>query len=356
MLPYFLLFALPTMGAIFSSPDSNRREAVLWISFGVIMAFMIGFRYRVGADWGWLQYFFQLLYGKDFGTAIRSTDPAYGALMWLVANSGLNVWVINLVGGTVFAFGLLRFCRYESSPWITAVVAVPYLVTVVAMGYDRQAVAIGFVMIGLVSLQQGSFRWFAAMVVAAASCHISALLVAPIGLLGYRRMKVWQLVVVSAVGVAMALYMALESAQQLADAYFMAQYDSSGAVIRVSIVVSAAVGFFLLRRKLVRNVDEMRLWTAMSVGAILLVPMFWIVPSSTAVDRLGLYFLPLELFVFGRLPSALARSPEIYQVLMAMIIIFSGVELYVWLRYADTAFTWLPYQLFPWNALTGSQS
>lgn len=354
MIPYFVLLSLPALGALGSARGNIRRQdPVPWVGFGIILVFMIGFRYRVGADWGWIQYFLDKAAGQTVASVLQATDPGYSVLIWLFARSGLNVWIINIFGATIFAYGLIRFCRREPHPWLTATVAVPYLVVVVAMGYDRQSIAIALAMNGLVALQERSLTHFFLWVAAATSFHTSALVLAPIGLIGYRRLALWQRVVLGAIGLRIAIYLVGASTENLASTYMALGLNSRGAGVRLGILVAAGAIFVLWRNRFARSIDEARVWTPMAIGAMLLPLMLLVVPSSTAVDRIGLYFIPVELLVFGRLPSAFGRKSGGYRLLVYGVISYSFVELMVWLNWADTAFTWLPYQFFPWGALLG---
>jgi hypothetical protein len=68
-----------------------------------------------------------------------------------------------------------------------------------------------------------------------------------------------------------------------------------------------------------------------------------VVPSSTAIDRLALYIIPLQLAVLSRLPIAFNRSGSLRLVIMA----YSAGVLFVWLNFAKHAEYWLPYQFYP---------
>ena len=62
-----------------------------------------------------------------------------------------------------------------------------------------------------------------------------------------------------------------------------------------------------------------------------------------AVDRVALYFLPIQLVVFVCLPFLLqARFDP--RLLRVGIVAGYAVVLYVWLNYANHAYFWLPYQ------------
>jgi len=87
-------------------------------------------------------------------------------------------------------------------------------------------------------------------------------------------------------------------------------------------------------------------WTWISLIALLFVPIFFLSPSSTAVDRVALYFIPLQIYVFSRLPDALWRGRHRLAV-RGMVTGYYGLVMFVWLNYATHSRYWLPYQFYP---------
>ena len=69
-------------------------------------------------------------------------------------------------------------------------------------------------------------------------------------------------------------------------------------------------------------------------------------PSSTAVDRMALYLVPLQLFVLSRVPDALGRDPTVRRLLTLGIVAYCGAVEFVWLNFADHAENWVPYRSF----------
>jgi len=67
------------------------------------------------------------------------------------------------------------------------------------------------------------------------------------------------------------------------------------------------------------------------------------IASSTALDRLALYWIPLQLLVGSRLPdtSLFGISPVLWN---QLLVGFSLAVLLMWLFFADNSFTWLPYR------------
>jgi|GEM_PF-5594608 len=67
-------------------------------------------------------------------------------------------------------------------------------------------------------------------------------------------------------------------------------------------------------------------------------------PSSTVVDRLALYILPLQLGILSRLPGTVI-GPALG---WGVVVVYSFLVQFVWLNYAAHANYWVPYQFYPW--------
>lgn len=66
--------------------------------------------------------------------------------------------------------------------------------------------------------------------------------------------------------------------------------------------------------------------------------------ASTAMDRIGLYMLPIQLVVFSYLPEIFSKSRALSQWIVFGVISYYGLVLFVWLNFATHANLWLPYQ------------
>ncbi len=278
---------------------------------------------------------------------VQSGDSAYNALTWLSAHAGAGIYGVNLVCAMVFAFGLMVFCQNTPRPWLSLSVAVPYLVIVVAMGYTRQGVAIGLVMLGLVALEKGSIAKFVVWVVVAALFHKTALILMPMAI--FARRKNWvALAGLLLTAVLMFFLLLAENVDNLVAGYITDQYASSGAAIRIAMnAVPAAV--FLMFRQQFNLTDAQRIfWTWMSLGGLAFIGLLAVSPSSTAVDRVALYWIPLQLYVWSRLPAAMARSHNAQLPWVVGVLMYSLTVQFVWLFYADHSHLWVPYQFYPW--------
>jgi hypothetical protein len=356
MAPYFLIFFLAASFAVLSPRDAPKSGGGLaaYVLFAILLALMIGFRWRVGGDWSWDVRRMLRLGDADITQYImNSPDPGYAVLMWLGTNSGFNIWFVHLIGGGVFAYGLSRFCLNQIHPWLSMTVAIPYLVIVVAMGYDRQAVAIGFVMLAMIAMRNRSMLRLLGAITLAATMHVTALSLMPVFVFGSRINKFWAAIVGGPIFAAGYFYFLQQRTDSSIQGYINTGYSSSGAAVRVAMNALPACLYFIFRGRLKLDDDERRFADVLALIALAFVGLLFASPSSTAVDRMALYIIPIQLVVLGRLPFALARSSGDYQMLTVAVVAYSAAIMLVWLEFADNANAWVPYSLIDPDELVG---
>ena len=349
MFAYWLLFGVFAVGALAEEPSNHWQRARLDVPFALavlLLMTMVGLRYQVGGDWGSYMRLFSFFDYADFSQIFSGGDPAYEALNWLGKQFGAGIWFVNLVCAALFSWGLYRFARTQPSPWLTVVVAIPYLVIVVAMGYTRQAVAIGILLAGLARFQfHGSVLKFAIYVVIAALFHRTAVIALPLVAIGGHRNKVVNSLIVIFGTAAMYDALVAQQIDQLVNNYVKTDLNSTGAAIRVSMSVIPAAIFLAVRDRLGFLPQEASMWRNFafaSVGSLIALPLF----TSTVVDRLALYLLPLQLAVMPRLSGAIGSN-----VLGKLLVIFYALAIeFTWLNFGNNAYYWLPYRFTPFVA------
>ena len=346
MIPYWLLFGYVFFAAMLSnSSASGRQPSTFPFLVGIaVIAAMVGLRLEVGADWFTYELLYRIAGRFDLWRALSIGDPGYQLVNWTGQQLGFGLWLVNLVCALVFAWGLYRFASAQADPWLALVVAVPYLVIVVAMGYTRQSVAIGIIMAGLASLQRGgSIVKFAVYVAFAALFHKTAVVVLPLVVFAAERNRLLNMIAgIAAIILLYDLFLA-DSVDQFVTNYIEAEYSSQGAAIRVAMNLVPAAIYLAARNRFRYLPLEDRIWRNYSLAAWLFLALLIVVPSSTAVDRLALYIIPLQLAVLSRLPRAFDSS----SVLRLAVMAYSGIVLFVWLNFARHAHAWIPYQFYP---------
>jgi hypothetical protein len=345
MLIYWALFAFFAAGALLAPTGGGRTHSRPLLALGaVITALLIGLRYKVGGDWETYDYLFSYAGHVSLGRVLKFGDPAFQLLNWGIAQFGIRVWAVNLVCGALFAWGLWRFSKAQPEPWLAFAVAIPYMVIVIAMGYTRQAVALGILMAGLASFHRNSSTLrFAIYVVIAALFHKTAVVAFPLVALANPRNRLLNLLIVVAVSYLLYGLFLEDAMEQFVQHYIKTQYSSQGAGIRISMTMLAAIVLWITRGRLGLNETERKLWTNFSLAAVAALVLLFVLPSSTAVDRISLYIIPLQLAVLSRVPLA-TGSPLGGRV---AVLGYSAMVEFVWLNYAQFSKAWVPYHFYP---------
>jgi hypothetical protein len=344
MWTYWLMFLVPAWAVLMPGRLKPSQARVMWILVGVLFALMMGLRHEVGGDWfNYLPHFRETA-SRGFMEVMGRGDPGYYGLNWLVAHAGGDIYTVNLICAAIMMWGTVVFCRAQPNPWLALLAAVPYMLVVVGMGYTRQAVALGFALLGLAALGHGRTRTFVIWIAIGATFHKSAVLLLPIAALAASRNRVMTAGLVGVSTVLLYYLLLADASEALWDNYVEAKYQSDGGLIRVLMNVVPAVLLILFRKHLAPNLQERKLWLWIAVFALACLPLVGF--ASTAVDRVALYLIPIQLFVFARVPR-LARTVRVRTFLVLGVVGYYTAVLFVWLNFATHSQYWLPYQLMP---------
>jgi len=317
---------------------------------GLATALMIGLRYEVGGDWIPYLGIYDQIQLMTFSQAVLSYDPAYSAIVFVAGRLDSGIWLANLVCGLIMTFSIIRFCSRQPNPALTFLVAVPYLIIVVGMGYTRQAVAIGIILAGLADVDKQSTIKLVAYIFLAALFHKTALLVLPIILAPVLRRSVLQSVFGFIVFVALFLLLLRSQTDDLINNYIDSDYASSGAVVRVAMNFVPAVVAIVLRKRMKFSSYQDDMWTAFAAVSLITLPLVLTVSFTTAIDRLALFLIPLQIAILPRVPYVFSGSRSLNAQLTLAVCIYSASVQMVWLLFATNSEFWLPYRAFFINA------
>ena len=344
MIPYYFVWALLALAALGGSRRWNQTTSIgLWL----VLTLLVGLRDQVGGDWFNYLPYLDLQVGQPFAFVFQSEEVGYAIANWLAANLDWGIYGTNTISGALFSVGLVAFCRRQPRPWLALTLAFPYLILVAAMGYTRQGVAIGFEMLALLALERGRVVLYIAWLALAATFHKTALvmLVLPaITLSGsFRFVNLLRLGFLLGAGWGLFTSLLSDSVESFQSGYLDAGYQSQGALIRILLCLLPALIFLLQRQRFPLTTQQRSIWTVMALLAVAAAVALVLSPSSTAVDRISLYLIPLQLFVGARLPDIrpLGLKAAAWNQLLVLL---SLAVLSVWLLFANHSSAWLPYR------------
>ncbi len=324
----------------------GMRPAVIVLSIALVL--MMGLRTEVGGDWDAYFNYLESMRGEPVSALLTTNEPGYLFLNWLGANVWGGIYTVNTLSAALLVWGLVSFSLCQPRPLLAMLVAFPYLLMVVGMGYTRQSVAIGLVMLAMVAVFHGRVRFYIAWVMLAVLFHKTAVVMLPFAFFALRRNKLlYGILMVLAGGLLITLL--LPYVDYFFVGYVTSSYESGGAVVRLLMTVGPALVFLLYRRRFGFSVPLQSFWGALSWGSVvLLLLLLWFPENSTAIDRLALYWLPLQLMVLSHLPGIWVLKGLGRSFGALMVAAYSMVLMLGWLLFATHAHAWLPYQFYPW--------
>lgn len=349
---YWFIFLLPAAFALqeraqIYSAKKNKPFPGIWLIIFLGLTLVIGLRHEVGGDWFNYLRNLERAYFERFTYEWWWDDPGYRLLEWIAIYTDWGIYGVNLISACFFSYGLVLFCRHQPRPWLALAVSVPYLVIILGMGYSRQGVALGCLMAGLVGLGRARVRTFLIWTLLGATFHKSALLLLPMAALAASKGRIltslWVLLLVA---MAYPLLIA-DSVESLKTGYLEAQYQSEGTFIRLLMNAVPALIFLYFRKKFDVTLSQGRLWFWFALGSLGLIAVYFITPSTTALDRAALYLLPIQLMVFSYLPQIMGKRHGNNQAWVLAVLAYYAMVEFVWLNFAAHAYAWLPYRWYP---------
>ncbi len=348
MLVYWGMFAVPSLFALIGGEqEQQERGSANWLGLAavfVVFSLLIGLRYETGGDWETYDSMVLGLANEDFLPSLATGDPGFAAISWVSSYLGFGLNGSTTFCGIVLMYGLVRFCRDLSDPWLGIAAAVPYLIIVVGMGYIRQGAAIGFILLALRQFDRGDIAKFLVRAGLAILFHITSICLLPLVGIVILRQRIALLVPTAVLAAGSYYFLLQDRLDALYAGYIEAEYDSSGALVRL-VMNGVPAALFLFYRKSFRGSQNAHLlWLLLATVSLAMLPLLLVVPSTTVLDRFGLYFIPLQMYVFGQLPQVVGGGERGARLVRLAVVSYYAVVLYVWLNYADFAYMWVPYR------------
>ena len=334
---------------------SLRQRQFNWIQFFFIfLAIIIGFRFQIGGDWHSYLFFNEYIADKSLNTFLKiNFDFGYVFLNWIGANIFGGIYLVNFVSALIFLVGLISFALRQNNYWLALVVAFPYLIIVISMGYSRQASAIGFILLAINQLKEANLIRFCFFIFLATLFHKTALLILPIGLMAILRNK--SLLLITLFLLSFAVYFFADGfILGLLNNYLVGDMQSSGAGVRLLLNFIPALFYLYFFRKFNFSDSEKKFWIYISLMAVLIFILNFMFPQSPALDRVSLYFLPIQILVWSNLPFILGPiSNQSIIITICVSLLYLSI-LFVWINFASHSSYWLPYQNFLWEFIWSS--
>jgi hypothetical protein len=249
----------------------------------------------------------------------------------------------------LFCTGLFAFCARQPNRWMALATATPFLVVVAVMSANRQGMAIGVVLLVMSRWSTLSVGRRSLGIVIAALFHASAGFLLILSVLDLRIGKIKKFFLILIVAAASIWLVSRSEAAwgRYTDLYVRQHggVHSPGAIYHLLLNLIPALLMLTFRKhwsRIVRNWPLVHQLCWMSLALLVVLPFF-----TVAIGRMSLYLFPVSISFFNCLPPIIASGQGRAIVRTFSVMILAGI-LFIWLSFANTAHTYLPYQ----NVLT----
>lgn len=348
----FLYLGIFFGSAYFAGMLRNRQVSwMLAIFFGVFLALLAGTRYYVGCDYtGYLLRFAYAGNWTSWSTLLLREEPGFNGLVLAIKEAGLTYDALILVVSSIYVVCLMRFASLARAPAAFLVLAFPVLIVQLGMSGMRQALALGFLMLALVSFAHRARVPTAIWVLVAAQFHASAIIFLPIAMLVGRHLSTIRILVALMVLGPVVVFLLQSQFEVYSDRYIEQIYgenSSSGAWYRYALVLLPFVMLARWYRKVeVRFPQTIELMRLFMLISFVMAPIGLV--SSVVLHRLVFYVMPVSIITLLAVAETLAVTWRAPAIRLAPFVVYGSYVL-VWFTFSRHASScYVPYQSWLW--------
>ncbi len=330
MVYQLIFFGLLTLCYRTRNSRKYRMLAYKWSLF--VLFVFVGFRYEVGCDWTGYEHNFNLNFVEHmtFRELLSVGELGHWYLIYIVRAIGLDYSYLNVIYSFIFFYGFNKLALRQNNALAFLALAFPVLVVNLPMSAIRQAAAVGFFCLSIVSFIDRKLWKYIGYILVGALFHKSVLfflILFPFVRGGFSRKNISRAAFSTApIGF---LVLASGAADDSIARYSDYASEAAGAIFRLGML--GVAGFFYFsymsgrwKIRFTRDYKIVHLGSWLMLFLLLLYPL-----SSVASDRYGYYLIPIQLMIFtrltliarGRLKNELILAP--YAGLVAIFIVWT---------------------------------
>lgn len=304
----------------------------------ITLTVLIGTRLEVGGDW----FSYIAIYDEISHQGTLNTDISYYAINLISQKLGLGILGVNLICAALGTFPILFLFSKFPNKNLTVTIAFSYLFLVVGMGYTRQYVATGFLCLFLYQLMCGNIKKSILFLLIAASFHKTAIFFI-IFLL--KKEHFFKFLALSFV----LFFIFHEKIISLVDLYLLSadehELSSAGNLPRIILHAAAALIIIIFLKNKFPNVETHIVFKRYAYISFLFLIVSIFYPSFTLIDRLAVYFLPLQYITFSLFVFTSSQK-IILPITNLICAIFFFIIMEIWLLFGSWSHAWMPYKTY----------
>ena len=346
MIFYYLLYLFLAFKSIEETKAFNTFKKGTQNLLIIFFSLFIGLRYEVGCDWDqYIEIFNNFRDG--FLRDQSNLEPSFIILNNIFSQFTYGIYLINIFSAVIFSYCIIKFCQRLPRPWLGLCVSYPYLIMVVAMGYTRQSISIGLSLLAFMVLEKGQFYKSIFYILLGSTFHRSGAFFLFAPLLYSLRMgrfnNLLKVFLIIPLGYYFIDNFILSRLDFYIKGYFTTNLSSTGSLIRILLCVIPSLIFIFNLKKFKTSKVFKDIFFVISLLSIISLIALGFTTSSTAIDRLALNLLPIQILVASYIPdTGIFNFGKLTWKFLIVLIVFFVLS--IWLLFAIHSFCWIPYR------------
>ena len=174
--------------------------------------------------------------------------------------------------------------------------------------------------------------------------HTTAVMVFPLFALTLARRNRTLAIALSLVSVAAYFILVVPRFDKFQAGYIEGELDSTGALARILMSFVPSILLLLRFGNFGTGPRVRSIWWSAAIANVVALIALGLSPSSTAVDRAGLYFSIAQIAVFGEFRNLVPLAQRTAGLIRVTLIGVAALVQVVWLVFATNSVDWVPYQ------------
>ena len=334
MLPYLILFILIFLISLEHKKSDNKLAGFNWFLVFVIFIFFVGLRYNTGGD-------FEIYYELYLKPKEVNTQFFYNFITSFFYQINLPFQLIVFLCACIFFFALFKFSLLQNSPYLSIYISFPILITVVSMGYMRQSLSLAFLFLAINSFYKRNNFFYYLNLLFGILFHLSLLIIFPIKQFAENSNLI--LYFVATIIFLVFFYLFYDAFFILINSYYYSSQsiESLGAIPRIMLNIIPSIIYIIYYKKFFFEKRIKRLYLFIAICSIF--SSFFVFSYSTLIDRINIYFIPIQLFVYSNMENIFKyKINHIYMILFVVFLYF--IYFLIWSFYGSFSHAWFPYK------------
>ncbi len=348
MVSYFIIFSLSFINVIQNKLFNKKLVKIFHIVFLLILVLFIGTRHSVGGDWINYYNYFNSFETKEFN--LFQVDFLFFLTNYLFYNVGLNIYFLNTFTALISIILITKYVQNFYDPKLAILISIPYILFVVLIGYNRQGIALCLLMYSITMLGKNYKLRFISTVLIASLFHFTSIiyliflifLVRNKILFLFKSFIIFTIIFLFISFFNNKIYFLLYNFISTKWYFYVSDgnyFASTGVYYRLLVNLIPSIIFILFYKNFILNKREKNVYLTFSLLTILAIPIASL--GTTFIDRIFIYFYPLQIYVFSNYNFFFTKRTFIYYIYG--IFSFYFIILYVYFVYGLYSIEWIPY-------------